>query len=145
MNKDRESQLDIDTRFSVIKDELVRQLGIIYAKSNQQYRGIVASVISSERDNSLQSLVLGSDGRWGGRLDMMGVDLGDKPDKDMLIREYAEIKDEGYQEMRYLDDDASGNLARDHYLSENHSELFDGLVSEMEARLKEFKNATIKK
>lgn len=140
MNKDNEPKVDNETKFNVVRDELVKQIGITYAERLQQYAGVEIRVISNEWDGGSQALLLGSDGEWSSKLDMMGWDIGENPDIDTLIRNYAEIKDESYQELKYLDDDESGDAARNQYLSENRDRLFEGLVSEMEARLHELKN-----
>ena len=143
MSKDTEPKLDLETKFVALKGELIKQIGITYQENLQQYAGVVIRVLTNEWDGGSQALMLGSDGKWGGKMDMMGWDIGESPSTDTLIREYAEIKDEGYQAIRLSDDDEAEEVKREQYLQENRGRLFLGLVTEMEIRLQGLKNPTV--
>lgn len=142
MNKDTEPKNNPEARYFATKDELVKQMAITYQESLQQYSGVVIRILTNEWDGGSQTLMLGSDGKWGGKMDMMGWDIGENPDTSILIREYAEIKDKEYQAIRFPDDEVE-EAKREQYLEENRERLFQGLVSEMEARLQELKNPIV--
>src|SRR3989344_3658955 len=143
MSKDTEPKVDLETKFVALKGELIKQIGITYQEDLQQYVGVVIRVLTNEWDGGSQALMLGSDGKWGGKMAMMGWDIGESPSTDTLIREYAEIKDEGYQAIRLSDDDEAEEVKREQYLQENRGRLFLGLVTEMEIRLQGLKNPTV--
>ena len=102
---------------------------------------MVIRVLTNERDGGSQALMLGSDGKWGGKMDMIGYDIDESPDTDILIREFAAIKDEAYQAIQFLADDDKGEATREQYLQQNRERLLQGLVTEMEARLQELRNS----
>ena len=141
MSKDIEPKIDLETRFTALKDELVKRIGMTYQEHLQHHSGVVIRVLTNERDGGSQALMLGSDGKWGGKMDMIGYDIGESPDTDILIREFAAIKDEAYQAIQFLADDDKGEATREQYLQQNRERLLQGLVTEMEARLQELRNS----
>lgn len=133
--KDKDPQIDNEQRFIGLQDELIRQMNITYP-SREGYPGVVVRVVSNEGDGRSQALMLGSNGEWGGKFDMMGWPIGKSPGIDCLIDEYAQITDEAFQKIYLGDDDHDEKEARENeYLQQHRGRLLGGLVLEMESTL----------
>jgi hypothetical protein len=86
---DQEPQAIFEAKFVALKDQIVSQMAITYKDSLEEYAGVVVPIVFNEDYG--QSLMLGSDGKWSGRVDMMGYEVAG--DLNRLIEEYASITD----------------------------------------------------
>lgn len=98
--KDKEPQSDLEVRFGALQGELIAQINTTYQESLQEYKGVVVRVVTNEWDSGSQALLLGSDGKWSGKMDMMGWDIGE-PSLDDLLEDYAEIKDPEFDALKH--------------------------------------------
>lgn len=136
--KESNPQIDNEQRFIGLQNELIRQINITYPPQ-EDHPGVVIRVVSNEWDGGSQALMLGSDGEWGGKFDMMGWSIGNSPRVDLLIRAYAQIKDGTFQEIS-LGDDYNKDARENAYIQQHRGQLLGGLVLEMESTLQNLRN-----
>ena len=95
---DREAPSDLELRFTGLKSEIVQQMAVTHAEALQQYAGVVIRIVTNEWDDGVSSLMLDNKGVWSGKTMMTGYDIGENPDLNQLLEEYAGIK-EGFMQL----------------------------------------------
>lgn len=120
---DQEPTQDLEVRFAGLQHELIAQIGTTYQEDLQKYKGVVVRIVSNEWDGKSEALLLGSDGKWSGKMDMMGWNIGEKPQLNELLEDYAEIKEPDFQ--RIKDEEYKAEMAYSHGASPEVDRIMD--------------------
>ena len=137
--KDIEPKTNLEIKFAATKDELVKQINETYIDQSKDYSNVVIRVATNEWSGGSQALVLGSDGKWAGKFDMSGYEIGKNPSIDDLLFEYASIKDKDYQTLQAFKDETEEEEVLAEYIKKYRDRLLGELIGEMEERIKELK------
>lgn len=122
---------DLTARFEAAYIPLVTILDERHKAESPQYRSISMHILSG--DDGWSTLSLSSDGSWVGKTEtaaMMAYDVSG--DLDNLVKEYAEINDPVYRNMRFSDDDDDDSEKLVVYREEHYAQLLQGFVEELE-------------